>query len=54
MGNGIFPGTKCASKGRSVTGPDAHYCHVCGEKLPRAKQKQETEKEKKQYEQNYK
>ena len=35
-------------KCRSVTGPDAHYSYVCGEKLPRAKQK--TEKEKKQHE----
>lgn len=37
-------------KCRSVTGPDAHHSYVCGEKLPRAKQKQETEKEKKQHE----
>ena len=37
-------------KCRSVTGPDAHQSYVCGEKLPRAKQKQETEKEKKQHE----
>ena len=37
-------------KSRSVTGPDAHYSYVCGEKLPRAKQKQKTEKEKKQHE----
>lgn len=37
-------------KSRSVTGPDAHYSLICGEKLPRAKQKQKTEKEKKQHE----
>ena len=37
-------------KSRSVTGPNAHYNYVCGEKLPGAKQKQETEKEKKQHE----